>query len=120
MIPTPFQGQLYDYGAKIRLTREFVEAQESTTIELKVIGVVEGMIPSEVSSHTFEVKEGVKPVLVQPAHEMVTRACNIGEADEAAFQNAGLNFDVLQSGGSYKSEHVESSPDMQGGNFFEF
>jgi hypothetical protein len=78
------------------------------------------MIPTEVSRHTFEVKESVKPIMVQPAHEMVTRAVNKGETDETAWQDAGLLSDVLQSGGSYKSGQVTSSPDLEGGDYFAF
>lgn len=86
MIPTPFQGILYDYGAKIKLTRELVKDLGTNTVELKVIAVVEGMIPSEVSSHIYEVQENLRPILVQPAHEIMTRAVNKGSTDVTALQ----------------------------------
>jgi hypothetical protein len=59
-IPTPFSGEFYHQGAKLHLTKEVIGA-ETTQVELKVIAVQEGTLPSEVAYRCYKVKEGVSP-----------------------------------------------------------
>lgn len=65
-----------------------------------MIAVVEGKMPSEVAQKTYEMKDYLRPVLVE-------REDNIRRADKLTHQDTGINVDdlnfhskILASGGS--------------------
>ena len=61
-IPTPFSGefQLDKGGAVITLTRERIGA-DCKVVELKVIAITEGKLPSEVAYRKYEINERLQP-----------------------------------------------------------
>jgi hypothetical protein len=63
-IPTPFSGTYYHPGAKLTLNKELLGA--AVQVELKVIAVQEGTLPSEVAYRCYKVKEGAKLIKVEP------------------------------------------------------
>jgi len=59
-IPTPFAGFRPDPTGQILLSKEFIGA-DCKVVELKVIAVTEGKLPSEVAYKRYEIKEGMAP-----------------------------------------------------------
>lgn len=130
-IPTPFSGYTYDPenpGTKLRLTKDDILKLEKTytsdpsklLVELKVIAVVEGIMPSEVASCSYEVREGQKPIRVEQSFEQITRP---RQMDQVSSQDhVFLSGSVLVSGGSdHGVSSVTSSPGLGGGEgFFNF
>lgn len=48
--------------------------QGATTINIKAIAIAEGMIPSEVTQCTYEIKPNLKPVDMRNARDNIIRA----------------------------------------------
>ena len=73
-IPTPYQGQLYDskYDQfKIILSRELL-GPNIDKVELKVIGFIEGHMPSLVATKTFKLRNDISPINLQKdAHDAI-------------------------------------------------
>ena len=71
-IPTPFSGQglLDQGGARIKLSKELL-GDDCKVVELKVIAVTEGKMPSEVAYRKYEIREGMPP---KPVNEDPTNA----------------------------------------------
>lgn len=69
-----------------------------TKVDIKVIGVAQGVIPSEVAQWTYEVKPNIQPILVQKQDNMIRRAERQTNVDEFGFEP-----DVLKSGGGHST-----------------
>lgn len=59
-IPTPFSGFRSDPTGRILLSKELIGA-DCKVVELKVIAVKEGRLPSEVAYRRYEINESLQP-----------------------------------------------------------
>ena len=72
-IPTPYQGQAYDgTNNKIFLTKELL-GPDVDKAELKVIGFIEGQMPSLVATKTYTLREDKQIILLQKGQENIER-----------------------------------------------
>ena len=62
-IPTLFTGFQYVQGTRITLSKALIG--DATKVDLKVVAIQEGRIPSEVAYQTYEMKEGLHPIPVE-------------------------------------------------------
>ena len=102
-IPTPFSGTFYHPGAGLKLTKELVG--DADKVELKVIAVQEGSLPSEVAYKCFRIKEGTRLHIVAQTHDAML------DKKRSDLPNDSIKhlFDKIQNSGP---NSVASSPDM--------
>lgn len=100
-IPTPFSGEfLFDQGgARIKITQDLI-GPDCKSIDLKVIAVSDGKMPSEIVFKRFEVREGVPVVPIQQQEEMIERAGFRRDSEKANEMAATLKMFEGQGDGS--------------------
>ena len=110
-IPTPYQGEPYDSIKKIILTKELL-GPDVDKAELKVIGFIEGQMPSLVATQTYKLREDKQLISHdKDAHQNIERIrfeLPNEQNDELIIPGANINAGTSS---------VNSSPDIDGMNW---